>query len=250
MNNESNNQNTTPRTDAVVRAHCEDGPFRSDHHIALADFARRLERDIQIQQRNPAMPGAWICDKCHFIQQKNILHAASGNVSADTSPLNNICPNDGQLMRPFTWREANDGYDKENSRLRGEVGKLRAVLEESEDTVENLKEALGSLLADCKKSGNWSSLDHSILTLEKAENVFSAIEARTKGTENRPLYSTLANGMKLYQVKLVGGPGDGQASLCSHDTVYWNSHLYLRGLDDLYYFTKPEELNGQGAGAN
>ena len=53
------------------------------------------------------MPGAWICDQCGFILQKNILHTLDGSVSADGSPLNNPCPNDNVLMRPLTWREAN-----------------------------------------------------------------------------------------------------------------------------------------------
>lgn len=35
----------TPETDAVVRSHVEDGPFVTDHHILLADFARKLERE-------------------------------------------------------------------------------------------------------------------------------------------------------------------------------------------------------------
>lgn len=37
----------TPRTDAVVRSHCEDGPFVTNHHIALSEFARTLERENQ-----------------------------------------------------------------------------------------------------------------------------------------------------------------------------------------------------------
>src|SRR6476646_7410038 len=56
------------------------------------------------------MPGTWICDQCKFTLQKNILSAGDGSVRADTSPLNEICPNDGQLMRPLTWREANEGF--------------------------------------------------------------------------------------------------------------------------------------------
>jgi len=67
------------------------------------------------------MPGAWICPKCGFVLQKNILHTGDGSISADTSPLNNKCPNDGVLMRPFTWREANEELFnelvKERSRL-------------------------------------------------------------------------------------------------------------------------------------
>lgn len=75
------------------------------------------------------MPGAWICDKCGFVLQKNILHALDGNISADTSPLNEICPNDNILMRPYTWREANENlYNravelmKENTILKERLG--------------------------------------------------------------------------------------------------------------------------------
>lgn len=56
---------------------------------------------------DPVMPGAWVCDRCDFQLQLNVLHAGNGAMSADTSPLNQTCPNDGQLMRPLTWREVN-----------------------------------------------------------------------------------------------------------------------------------------------
>lgn len=64
------------------------------------------------------MPGAWICDKCGFVLQKNILHAADGAISADTCPINNVCPNDTTLMRPMTWREVNEGLFKQVCELR------------------------------------------------------------------------------------------------------------------------------------
>lgn len=62
-----------------------------------------------MNRKDAEMPGAWICDKCKFILQKNTLHARDGSVSANTSPINERCPNDGTLMRPYTWREANEG---------------------------------------------------------------------------------------------------------------------------------------------
>lgn len=58
------------------------------------------------------MPGAWICDKCGFTLQKNVLHTGDASISADTSPLNESCPNDGKLMRPLTWRETNEEFYK------------------------------------------------------------------------------------------------------------------------------------------
>lgn len=54
------------------------------------------------------MPGAWKCDTCGFVLQKNVLHTGDGAISADTSPLNEKCPNEGKLMRPLTWREVNE----------------------------------------------------------------------------------------------------------------------------------------------
>lgn len=36
----------TPRTDALVRLHCEDGPCRTDHHIGMSNFARQLEKEL------------------------------------------------------------------------------------------------------------------------------------------------------------------------------------------------------------
>lgn len=58
------------------------------------------------------MPGAWICDKCGFILDKKILAVNDGQVYADTSPLNEHCPNDNRLMRPLTWREVNESLFK------------------------------------------------------------------------------------------------------------------------------------------
>jgi hypothetical protein len=52
---------------------------------------------------------------------------------------------------------------------------------------------------------------------------------------NREHIRTLPNGLKLYRVKLVGGPANGQRSVCSHDTVWLAGEKYVRGRDDLYY---------------
>ena len=44
-------------------------------------------------------------------------------------------------------------------------------------------------------------------------------EPSTPAAANRQHVSTLAGGLKLYRVRLAGGPFDGTTSLCSHDTV-------------------------------
>lgn len=46
---------------------------------------------------------------------------------------------------------------------------------------------------------------------------------------------TLSNGLHIYRVTLVGGPADGQTSICSHDTVWAFGEKYVRGADDRYY---------------
>ena len=74
------------------------------------------------------MPGAWTCDKCGFGLQKSVLCADSGQVAANTSPLNEVCPNDGTLMRPLTWREANDFYAKEFEKFLADYKILRSAL--------------------------------------------------------------------------------------------------------------------------
>lgn len=55
-----------------------------------------------------------------------------------------------------------------------------------------------------------------------------------QGQNNRVPFS-LPNGTRLYRVKLVGGPGNGQESICSRDTVIFDGETYKRGADDRYY---------------
>lgn len=92
------------------------------------------------------MPGAWICDKCGFILQKNVLHAGDGAVSADVSPLNELCPNDGKLMRPYTWKEANDAFYRQNNKLQIELCDARMKLTRLQQMHEALNRAHEQLL--------------------------------------------------------------------------------------------------------
>jgi len=82
------------------------------------------------------MPGAWRCKQCGFTLQKNVLHTMDGTVSADSSPLNEKCPNDGALMAPLTWRETNEDLYKiacerlaENTTLRAHNAALLEACE-------------------------------------------------------------------------------------------------------------------------
>lgn len=92
------------------------------------------------------MPGAWKCDKCGFILQKNVLYTGSGSISADTSPLNEICPNDGQFMRPFTWREANEGLFNEVVKLRAELSTEKALRVSAASTAARFEQSADELM--------------------------------------------------------------------------------------------------------
>src|SRR5688572_10808503 len=82
------------------------------------------------------MPGAWICEKCGFVLQKNVLHVADGSVTANVADECDGCPNDGSPMRALTWRKANDDIYKRccleievNAKLRAKINQMRDALE-------------------------------------------------------------------------------------------------------------------------
>ncbi len=62
----------------------------------------------ELQEANKHFAGCWYCEKCGFTLQKSVLYVQSGNIGADNSPFNEVCPNDGQLMKPLTLRKAYD----------------------------------------------------------------------------------------------------------------------------------------------
>lgn len=67
-----------------------------------------LHATAELQEANKHFAGCWYCEKCGFTLQKSVLYAQSGNIGADNSPFNEVCPNDGQLMKPLTLRKAYD----------------------------------------------------------------------------------------------------------------------------------------------
>lgn len=98
----------------------------------VAEAKREVERLLE------PMPGALMCNKCGFVLQKNILFTKSCTIRAENSPLNERCPNDGSLMRPFTWREANEAYAKRCSELmdeNNESGKFLLMSDKQQDQV-------------------------------------------------------------------------------------------------------------------
>jgi hypothetical protein len=78
-------------------------------------------------------------------------------MSADTSPLNEVCPNDGQLMRPLTWREANQEFSAECYRLRQQLNEATDLLIENwNGYVDDLPPWRARVEAYLKKVGRWS----------------------------------------------------------------------------------------------
>ena len=96
---------------------------------ALRDCGYRVIEN-EPQAHDEQMPGAWTCDHCNFIEQASVLNAHTGGITANNEPFNRVCPNDGKLMRPLTWRETNqvmfDAVAKDRERIRQLEDCLRA----------------------------------------------------------------------------------------------------------------------------
>lgn len=120
---------------------------------------RKLEEAIitalEAAQRSLAtariMPGAWECPKCNFVLQKNTLHTGDGSVSADTSPLNEVCPNDGQLMKPLEWRTANEKFYELAKQAQRERDEAIAKLTEHRELITKTMNKAGELRAECEE---------------------------------------------------------------------------------------------------
>lgn len=98
----------------------------------------KAERD-EARAASATMPGAWICDKCGFIVQKNTLHVADGTVSANVADECEGCPNDGSPLRSLTWREANRGFYEDNLRLRLKLDRLKIKSDAMRDFIQRLR---------------------------------------------------------------------------------------------------------------
>lgn len=73
-----------------------------------------------------------MCPQCGFFLQKSVLSVADGNIYANTRQDYELCPNDGNAMRPITYKEAyEDGCKMQRELLD------RAAKAESTNTVSN-----------------------------------------------------------------------------------------------------------------
>jgi hypothetical protein len=93
----------------------------------------RIFEAIEKLESNDAIhaPGAWHCEKCGFVLQKSVLHAQTGAVSANNEPFNESCPNDGQLMKPLTWKRMSEDNFKAGSAALEREQSLRNILIET-----------------------------------------------------------------------------------------------------------------------
>ena len=98
---------------------------------ALRERVKELEKELY-ERGEPTMPGAWICDKCGFVLQKNNLYVKSGTIGADMRDEVEGCPNDGTVMRGLTWREVNSDYDKMLIEARTKLQAASEVIEKCE----------------------------------------------------------------------------------------------------------------------
>ena len=73
------------------------------------------------------MPGCWKCEKCGFILTKQTMNFALGIIG--TAPENRQseqCPNDGEWMKPVTYREQLEVYAERLTEVFNERDKLTA----------------------------------------------------------------------------------------------------------------------------
>jgi hypothetical protein len=63
-------------------------------------------KDYQKEAEAEQIPGVCYCPLCNFILVKNVLYTKSGTIGVDNTPFVERCPNDGQIMKPQTYKKA------------------------------------------------------------------------------------------------------------------------------------------------
>lgn len=127
-----------------------------------------------MSESHEQVPGCWECPHCGFVLQKSILHTLDGGISADNSPINEICPNDGKLMQPLTYKNAYRGLLKScESQIK------RAVAAE-----EKLEIAINQIECSCETPNNDGHFDYCqrYMKRRQIEEVFAARERRRAST--------------------------------------------------------------------
>lgn len=50
------------------------------------------------------IPGSWQCPQCGFILTRNDFHTQDTTVGPNDEAFSARCPNDGQILKPETWK--------------------------------------------------------------------------------------------------------------------------------------------------
>ena len=59
-----------------------------------------------LNEQPEQVPGVWECPHCGYVLHKNTLNVQNAIITPDRSPFNEVCPNDGKLMQPLTYKKA------------------------------------------------------------------------------------------------------------------------------------------------
>ncbi len=83
-------------TDAMISSPVPK-PFHQGKINSIGDYNRTIGNDEM------TVPGCWECPQCGFTLNRNDLDIRRAKDGPDDEPFR--CPNDGQLLKPETWKE-------------------------------------------------------------------------------------------------------------------------------------------------
>lgn len=96
-------QSQTPETDADRILQLSTYQMRK---LAILELETRLNEALAQLQVDQWIKGQWKCPKCEFVLSKNVLSMRDCNIYANAEPFNEVCPNDGQAMKPLSYKES------------------------------------------------------------------------------------------------------------------------------------------------
>ena len=70
------------------------------------------------------MPGCWECPHCGFILTRSDLDIESGMVGPNDESIIDRCPNDGQILKPETWKSRCRRLAAARQQLSGKINDL------------------------------------------------------------------------------------------------------------------------------
>lgn len=97
-------QSQTPETEAKRNLLEAQTTMKTDEEYAALEA--KLNEAVTALQIDQWIKGQWKCHQCNFVLSKNVLSVRDGNIYANAEPFNEVCPNDGQAMKPLTYKES------------------------------------------------------------------------------------------------------------------------------------------------